>query len=169
MKFNDKEKQASGGKYLKINPGESVNVVFRGDPVEYRIHWKGGKSFDCNESSCPLCEDGDKSSFRFKLNAIVKENGAYVAKTFEQGFMFYDSLRSLQGAGYEIENHVMKVSRIGSGKETTYSVVPVPNGNLSDAQLSALASVELQNLSGRKQKELPVSCGFSEEEYRDEF
>lgn len=132
---------------LKIEPGEAVRGVLSGEPVDFRQHWIGNRSVVCTGyESCEHCANGEKSSFRFKINFIINENGSYLAKTLQGGRGLYEQLRALS-KDYELDKHAIKITRTGSGKDSKYGVVPVPNGMLSEEQLSKLSQVKLNELS----------------------
>lgn len=135
--------------YLKLSAGQSAKGVFRGEPHEFRQHWRNKQSFVCTGSDCALCKEGEKSSFRFRLNFIIQENGAYVAKVFEQGKTVYEVLKALHESDYDLEKHAVKITRHGSGTDTTYSIVPLPNGGVTKEFEKELSKVELNNLSGQ--------------------
>lgn len=149
MKFSEGNKSSNKMDYLKMKAGESVRGTFRGDPHTFKMHWLNDqkKSQLCSGSGCPLCSAGDKPKFRFRLNFIMNENGAFVAKVFEQGWTVYETLKALHEGDYNLEQHVMKISRHGSGTDTSYSIVPVPNGQLSKEQESQVAKVQLHTLT----------------------
>lgn len=148
MKFKAQNEGGGGSglPFLKLKDKESVRGVFRGEPVDYRQHWVGGKGQVCTGAGCKSCEQGNRSGFRFRLNFIVNENGAFVSKVWEQGWTVYEQLSAL-GEDYNLEEHTIKITRNGSGKDdTTYSVVPVPNGALSKEQLQQVSTVKLHDL-----------------------
>lgn len=148
MKFRDKSSGGGKKNFLKLKAGESVRGVFRGDPVDFRQHWVGGRGIICKgEVNCPLCKEGDKAGFRFRLNFIMNENGAYVSKVFEQGWHVYKDLKALHEGDYDLEKHLMKITRQGSDQKTTYSIVPVPNGIITKEIEEKITSVPLQDLS----------------------
>jgi len=152
MKFREDNEQGSAN-FLKLKSGDSVRGVFNGEPDEFKQHWKDKKSILCpGQESCSICMSATddmtdeekrkfKPSFRFRLNFITKENGTYALKTFEQGWTVYTALRELSKAGYDLENHMMKITRNGSGTDTTYSIVPVPNGQLSKEDLIQVQAI----------------------------
>lgn len=139
---------------LKLKGGESVKGVFKGDPYEFRQHWENNKPYPClGQGLCERCANGEKASFRFQINIIVKENGESVAKVWEQGWTVFLALKALHEGGYDLEKYLMKISRTGSTKnDTVYSVVPVPNGLLTPAQLKEIASVKLIQLTDKPQQ-----------------
>lgn len=141
---------------LSLKDGESARGVFRGDPHPFRQHWINNQSSFCpgKGGDCPLCASGDKSAFRFRINFVFQENGAWVAKVWEQGWKTYADLKSLHESDYDLEKTVVKVSRRGSGKnDTSYSILPVPNGVLNAADIKAVAAVSLHDLSPREKSE----------------
>ncbi len=133
---------------VKLKSGESIKGVFMGDTHEFKQHWKDGKPSLCpGETDCEKCANGDKAKFRFSLNLIIKENGTYVAKVFEQGWKVFLDLKALHEGGYHLEQYLMKITRNGSTmNDTTYSIVPVPDGKLTAAQLKEVAAVKLIQL-----------------------
>lgn len=152
MKFRDKS--TGGGKnFLKLKAGESVRGVFRGDPYEFRQHWTANRGVKCEGASCELCKSGDKSSFRFRLNLVIQENGALAAKVFEQGWTVYELLKALHEGDYDLEKHFMKITRHGTGTDTSYSIVPVPNGAVSKDTDKQIAAVKLADLSHQAAEE----------------
>lgn len=147
MKF--KEKLPSTGKYfLRLKSGDSVKGVFRGEPYDFKQHWVNQRGSVCEGDGCPHCKEGKKPSFRFRLNFVLSENGAMVAKIFEQGWMVYESLRSLHGADYDLEKTVVQITRHGSGQDTTYSVIPLQGakGQVTEGFEKQLGAVALHNL-----------------------
>lgn len=149
MKFRDLTANSIGKDLLKLKPGEEARGVFRGDPVDFRQHWANNRSTICpGRDKCDICRAGGetaKTSFRFRMNFVINENGAYVAKIFEQGKGTYEALRQLH-QDYNLEQNQMKIRRVGSGKETTYSILPVPNGTLTKEQEKAVAAIKLHAL-----------------------
>lgn len=146
MKFKDLTNNSSKN-LLKLKAGEEIRGVFRGDPVDYRQHWHQNRGVICpGRHKCELCNAGEKSAFRFRINFIVNENGAYVAKVFEQGRAVYEALKALH-TDYNLEKHQMKIKRLGSGTETTYNILPVPNGNVTDELEKKLSAIPVNPLS----------------------
>jgi hypothetical protein len=159
MRFKQTVQTNNSGTFLKLKAGESARGIFSGDPYEFKVHWNAGKTTPCLEVNCPQCNAGNKSAFRFTINVIVKENEAYVAKIFEQGISVYDALKSLHEGGYDLEKHVMKISRQGSTKDdTTYAIVPLPNGQINAEMALKLKDVKLHPLNPQKQQE-PSNIG----------
>lgn len=150
MKF--KKNESSAGKhFVKLKAGEKIKGIFRGDPLEFRIHWTANRSSDCpGADQCEHCKTGLKAKFRFRINFITKENETYVAKIFEQGWVTYEILDSLHEP-YNLEKTVVEVTRRGEALNTSYTVVPVPppNGQVSpelEKKLSAIILHDLKNI-----------------------
>ena len=168
MKFKDLT--SSGGKnFLRMKPGDEIRGVFRGDPVDFRQHWKQGESrgYVCpGRETCDRCKAGEKSAFRFRINFVVKENAVYVAKVFEQGKASYEALKALH-QDYNLEANTMKIRRVGSGTDTTYSILPVPKGEVSEEFLKAMETLKLNALSPFDQDATP-QAEEPEEEFTEE-
>jgi hypothetical protein len=150
MQFReDNSGGVSSESFLKLKDKDTVTGVFRGEPYDFMQHWVGNRSTPCTEDkSCPHCKDGNKPSFRFRINFIVKAEGAYKAMIFEQGWTVYTDLRALN-KDYSLEKYAMKITRSGTTKnDTKYTILPVPKGELNDAALKALAGVTLNDLQG---------------------
>jgi hypothetical protein len=146
MKFRDLS-NAIGKNLIRLKPGEETRGVFRGDPVDFRQHWVNNRSSICTgRETCDLCKSGEKSSFRFRINFVVNENGAYVAKIFEQGKAVYEAMKALNH-DYDLEKNQMKIKRLGSGTDTTYSILPVPNGVVTKDTEKAIGELALHQLS----------------------
>lgn len=115
MKFKSMERT---NKFLKLNDGDSVTGVFVGDPCEFRQHFVDGKSEVCDGNDCVHCQNGQKSSFRFRVNFIdVKDFAVYI---FEQGKTTYQSLENLDGAIAPLEKTLIKITRTGTALSTRY-------------------------------------------------
>lgn len=144
---------------VKLKSGESIRGVFRGDPIDFKQHWVNDRGITCSGTNeCGPCEEGKKPSFRFRINFVTSENGVYSAKVFEQGWNAYVAMRSLH-EDYNLEKYVVKITRTGSDKQTTkYSIVPMPNGEVTPDLEKKIAEIELNDLSGsQKNPETPDS------------
>src|SRR5258706_16459552 len=98
MKFKDSTEGTKN--LLKLKDKDTIRGVFRGEIYDFRQHWEGNKSFPCpGKTQCDKCAKGDKSSFRFKVNFIIKENGMYIAKVWDQGWTVYQLLKALHEGG----------------------------------------------------------------------
>lgn len=148
MRFSAiRDKQDGGGKaaFVKLADGESIKGVFRGDPVHFKQHFVNNTGALCpGLATCEHCKAGLKPAFRFRLNFVTNENGAYVAKIFEQGWIVYESLGSLHEE-YDLQKTVVKITRKGEKQNTSYTIIPLPNG-LTDEQAAKIAAVPLQRL-----------------------
>lgn len=145
MKFKPKFEDTRN--FLKLKPSESVSGTFRGDPYDFKIHWNDNRSILCpGKEKCDLCIAGEKPKFRFRVNFIMKEGNDYVAKVIEQGWTFYETLRSLNESDYELEKYMMKITRQGSGMNTSYTIIPAPNGLLTSEVEKKVSQVVLNNI-----------------------
>lgn len=151
MKFKPKSEDTRN--YVKIKSGESVTGAFRGEPFEFRVHWNDNRSSVCPGDTCDLCTAGSKATFKFRVNFIVKSEDGYEAKVLEQGWRFYEDLRTLNEEYSPIENHIFKISRQGEKFQTKYSIFPIPNGNITADKEALISQVGLNDLGHISQTE----------------
>ena len=150
MSFSFKTDVSSGGNsFIKLKDGESVTGVLAGEKKEY--HYLGGYGKPMEE--VPPGTYGAR--FKFKMNFIVVENGKLVPKILDAGKQIYNALKELAGNGgpesYDLSRYRIKISRSGSGQfDTEYTVMPLPNGALTDAQMKQIQAVELLPLESKK-------------------
>lgn len=149
MKFPDADGPMDGKNYLKLKDKESVRGVFRGNPYLFRTHWVDKKSSVCTGAeTCVSCQKNVKSTFRFRVNFIVKENETYTPKIWEQGWTVYTQLKNLNETDYDLEKTIVRVTRTGSGmNDTTYTVLPLPNGVVDQALDQKLTALKLHELN----------------------
>lgn len=148
MKFQEGGGGSEEGKtFFKLKDKESAKVVFRGDPYEYKQHWINQRGVICvGSEQCPHCKAGNKPGFRFRINLLMNENGVFVSKIWEQGWTVYNQLKDIH-ADYDLEKTIVKVARSGSGQnDTSYSILPIPNGAVSMELNQKLSQVPLQVL-----------------------
>lgn len=161
MKFADMDiPQATGGGgslFARYDDKGSLLGVFRGDPVVYKKHGWGKTELLCEGGECDACHGGDRAKQRFRINLIVEEGGQQVAKIFEGGVTVYQQLRALHDEGYNLEQTRLKVSKAGSGTDTTYTVMPAAKAITKD-ELALVAKVPLKDVRPRPRKE-PGSDG----------
>ena len=155
MEFKDLGSSGDGGgSFIRLKKdGESVKGVFQGNPYDYKQHWGDNKKTICIGMGCALCRAGDTPRFRFRINFIIKENGAYTAKIWEQGITAYKDLsglnKTLQEEGYKLDEYLVKITRSGLGKEdTSYPIIAVPGGALDAVRVSEIKKVKLLPLNG---------------------
>jgi len=141
MKFRrDLPEAGSSASYLKLKDKESVAGLFQGDPYEFHAIWDG-KTYK------EVPENYPGSSFRFKINFVVKEGSSYVAKVFENGVSVYRDIANLH-EDYPLDKTAIKITRNGTDKTTTYSFLPLPPNQQPKAEnLNLIKSVELNKFS----------------------
>lgn len=125
LEFPDVSSESSGNLFVKMKDGDSVVMVLRGRLHAFRIHWRNQKASLCmGKEKCAECASGNKPSFRFNVNAIVKDGKEYVVKVWEQGWMIFEQLREY-AQEMDLEITPIKVSRKGSGTDTNYVIIPM--------------------------------------------
>ncbi len=147
MNFTKTPAEGSDGNFLKLEPGGIALGVFRGDPKEFYVLWpKGGKPVPCEPGTAG-------SKFRFQLNFVTKKDGKHTPVIWEQGAVVYNQLKELH-KDYPLNKTIVKVTRHGSGTDTTYSVLPIPKGSEVTPELEAtLSALKLNDLSSEAKPE----------------
>lgn len=137
MNFRKDIPEGGGGSknFLKLKDKESVVGIFMGELHEFSVTWEGGKS-----SIVP--EGTPNSKFRFRVNVVIKEGAVYVPKIFEQGLMVYKSLAELHEE-YNLQSIAVKITRNGTGTDTTYSLLPLLKQAPTKETLAHLKTIEL--------------------------
>lgn len=142
MKFRDDLPEGGGSKnFLKLKDKESVVGIFRGALHDFFILWDNGKS-------TPVDEGTPNAKFRFRVNFVVKDGASYVPKIFEQGLIVYKTLSELHNE-YDLAKTVVKITRNGTGTDTTYSVLPLLKQTLSTDAEAYLDKLELLPLESK--------------------
>jgi hypothetical protein len=144
MQFTKRELvQGEGGNlFLKLKDGESVTGVFRGEIYEFYSRWDG------NRSKVTSVDDPEGKS-RFRLNFVTKEENKLVAKIWEFGVGIYNQLADLN-EDYSLEETKVKITRRGTGTDTTYNILPTKD-KLDEKALNAIAEVGLQVLEHKQE------------------
>lgn len=144
MKFEANPDTGSGD-FLRIDPGQKVTGVFRGNPREFYAKFEGGKSIECKS-----VELGAK--FRFRINFIQKSpEGEYNAKIWEQGATVYNNLKELN-TEVDLENSVVSIKRVGEGLNTSYMIIPM--GELNEEKKQLIGLVNLKHLVPQAEPDL---------------
>lgn len=134
----DTAKEGSG-LFLKLESGKSVQCMVVGEPYGFYQIYPEKKEY---------ADWVPGSSFRFKINVAVLENGAFTMKIFNQGVTVAKTLRKfLQKLG---PNTLFEIEREGSGKDdTVYHIIPM--GPVSPEQLEQVKKLKSHNLMGKEQ------------------
>jgi hypothetical protein len=143
MNFRTREKGNSVGSanFLKLGNNESASGMFMGDVHEFFVVWN-----ESERRSYPAEPGTPKSKFRFRINFVMKENGAFVAKVFESGGPTYDMLEILHNE-YGLDKTAVKITKTGSGKDTKFHIMALsPKSQPSEAQKKAMREVPLHDL-----------------------
>ena len=148
MKFKNTDELPEGGgskHFLKLKDKESVQGIFRGDLHEFYVLWENGKSREVMPGT-------PGAKFRFRINFVIKESTGYVAKIFEQGLVVYNQLRELHDE-YELDKIVVKITRNGTGTDTTYSALPLLKQAITKETMKFLDTMPLLPLVSEKASE----------------
>lgn len=149
--LNTKEESSNSGSFLKFRDGESKRLILRGEIHDFYKKWVGGKGIEC-------APDEHGAARRFKVNAILEENGELVAKVWEFGITIYDQLRGINEE-YPLETTKIKVTREGSTKDnTSYTVLPLVSkkDQLSQKQIEKIDSIHLHDFDRKASEKKPL-------------
>lgn len=159
MQFPERPKYESSDEILKLKNGESIVGIFRGDPIRFEQHYLQTDRFGTIcliPQPCPKCAAGDFPKFRFRINFVFMQGNQLVCKIFEQGGRVYDLIGGLIQAGYNLEEHFVKIVRNGERQQTKYTITPLPNGKLSPDQKNKVMAVAF--LDARPKQATPASA-----------
>lgn len=144
------DRTSSGGsgddfaKRLKVTEETQIIKFLEDQPyARYRQHWverQGQKSFTCiadleTGTSCPLCEAGNRASWRFNFNVILLTAGEDpVLRSYEVGARVIDQLKNFNDhpAMGPLPKHYWTVSRSGKGATTATNHQMVKKDDLAD-------------------------------------
>lgn len=138
MKFRKDLPEGGSANYLKLKDGESAEGIFRGDLKEFYSRFVAGKSE-------VVTEETPGARFRAKINFVVKDGPTYVPKIWELSQTTYQVLGELHNE-YDLEKTVIRLTRKGTGLDTTYTMMPLVKTPIPEATLNLLANLELHSL-----------------------
>lgn len=163
MKFPDVGGKSGGAGFakedvVKLEDKDKVQGVFRGDPKIFHTHWNGKFGELCpGRSVCARCKSDEKAKFRFRMNFLVRQDGQWVAKVFENNYGTYQDMKALHEGEYNLEDTCVTISRTGKGQnDTRYQIMPTKNnGGLTPDDLRAIMNVKLHDLSVEGKTQTP--------------
>jgi hypothetical protein len=136
VKFRTDLPESGGSKnFLKLKDKESISGIFMGDLHEFFVLWEAGKSREVPEGT-------PGAKFRFRINLVVKEGAVYVPKIFEQGSVVYKDLAAIHEE-YPLDTIVVKITRNGTGTDTTYNLLPLLKQAITKETAAHLKTIEL--------------------------
>jgi hypothetical protein len=139
----DELPETGGSKnFIKLKDKESISGIIMGEIHEFFILWENGKSRE-------VSEDTPGAKFRFRVNFVIKEGSVYVPKILEQGLIVYKDLAAINEE-YPLEQTVIKLTRNGTGTDTTYSLLPLLKQQPTEKILAHLSTIELLSLTSTK-------------------
>lgn len=145
--------------FLKLKDRESIKGIIRGEPFKFFSKWKNGKS-------SPSEEGDPEAKFRFRVNILINENGNYIARIWEQGAISFNSLVDL-AEHYDLNETILTITRNGSGTDTTYSIIPLPN-KLDVESLRKIRAVQLNELAPKVKPDSHPDFGNAPSDFNDE-
>ena len=121
--------------FLQLAGGQSrvLEILSEEAKVQFQ-HWIQGVGFECGGDKCPFCAQGARKNARFVMQ--VRSQGEDL--TWLVGKRVYTMLTFISAARPSFKGLVVKLSRIGEGKDTQWLVEEV---KASEAQAVPVASV----------------------------
>ena len=118
--------------FIKLKDGDAIEGVFMGEPHTF---------YSIFQDPTEYGERVEGSSFKFRVNFFVKEDGKWEAKMFSGGVTVRDLILDAKDE-YGLDT-IFKIKRTGSGKDDTrYSVLPSKH-KLTDADKDILKALPL--------------------------
>lgn len=158
MNLPDVKVPQSGTNYfLKLKDKESIRGVFVGEVHHFYIKWVGNKSVEATEND----PDG---KVRFRCNFIAPaSDGVLAVKVWDFPYSVFIQIKGIN-AEYPLEKTKVKITRLGSGTETQYQIMPLLGQKdiLTDEQLSAIKSLQLHQLDKKSKKTESDSFNFQD-------
>lgn len=137
MGFHDMDLESGDDKYLKIDPGATVQFhILSKDPIKTVNHWINKKKSECEGKTCDYCAQGDRPKKGWKVK--VFDRGSLTVKEYEFGPQVAAQIKNI--AEILAENHQtvddidFRIKREGSGlMDTEYFVNQVASrGPIAD-------------------------------------
>lgn len=103
--------------FIKLEDGGKIAGVFVGSPFEFKSNFKLKTQYPMGLESYP---EGTVS--KFQINFVVSRSGKFFPFIFEGGkttAMNLEAITSKYGV-----NYVYEIGRSGTGKKTSYSILP---------------------------------------------
>ncbi len=127
--------------YLRLKDGEAIKIIPRGEIYEFY-------SVFGTKGEVPAHTQG--SRVRYKMNAVVYEDGIFKAKILEYGPSVYDQLAEINKI-CDVTKTKIRFSRKGSGKaDTQYMLLPLVNEPISSVVMQQIEAVKLNILNPKK-------------------
>lgn len=150
MKFEHIEtnrgESSGGSNFLKLNDGESVTGILRGEVYKFYQVWPQGGQKQIFTEPTP------GASARFRVNVVIPENKTYRPLLWEFGVTVNNQLADLSGE-MDLSTTKLKITRRGIGKKTMWTAVPL--GQIDQKTVKALDDVSLNVLEHKETNDVP--------------
>lgn len=157
--MNFKKRQESQGgsdKFLRFKDGEPKTMHLLGEVYEFYAKWVNGKS--------QLVEANDpEGRSRFRVNAVVVEDGKQTVKVWEFPISVYKQLAAVNEE-YPLESIKIKVTRHKSENKTEYNVLPL----LREAINPSNMKLDLHVLNPKPLQNKPTPDLYADEPFPSE-
>lgn len=143
-------KNSDSNSIIKLKKdGDSISGLFAGNSVQFHQHWVDGQKLPvpCKRDiskQCALCDQGHKSTFRFRINMLVSINKKLTPMIFENGWTVLQSLMAIDKHAPLSRHQVTVVKSIANGK---HSYTIIPKTELKEEQLVKIRQIPLLSLA----------------------
>jgi len=127
IKTGDNEERAE---FLKLQMGVNLIRVV-GNPSLIDIHWEKGldgqaKKIICPGKGCPICKIGHVPQSRYQVQVIDRADGKI--KILEGGVTIFNQIKecAMDDDFGDPTQYDFKIKKEGTGRDTKYSLRPVP-------------------------------------------
>lgn len=139
-KFEVPLKGEGAGMFLKFSDGQTITTILRGEIHEFYTKWEGGKATN-------VVEGTPGAKVRFSVNAIIHDGSKFTAKVWDFGVAVYNQLSDIHDE-YPLSTTKIKITRKGTGLDTTYNILPLlkESDQVTQKQLKEIESIPLNIL-----------------------
>lgn len=117
--------------WLTWEAGEKKEVLIQSDkPVKKLVHWTGETYADCERPDCPWCDDKVKRITRYAVEAVSEDD----VWTWEMAGLVWKALKDVAEEYGGLRGLHLKVKRTGEGRKTRYTLIPLGQMDLDEAE-----------------------------------
>lgn len=149
LDLKDYQPEEASSSWLKLEEGTTVLRVLS-HVYTFKSHYiqSEKKSYDCagEVSLCEWCQKGHKAKSRWAYLFLVRDTGEVQA--LEMGWQIFEGLLTLaKDPDYgDNRNYDVKITRKGTGRDTSYTVIPGKDTKLSEKETALLKKLKVDNV-----------------------
>lgn len=141
--------------FINFSPGKASTIRVIGDkPIQRWKHWvqMHSRSYICPGKGCPICEINNKAKAnggeakynnQYKHHILVVDKDDSKVKILENSSTFFGDLNTLRKEVGDLDTYDIKVIRNGKGRDTTYSLIPIPGTELTEEEQKNVEATDI--------------------------